>query len=166
MREPDRATPEPTEAAAGVDAELAYRARRVTRTDWDWISRWYRDPELNHRLGPLDATWLEHVLTEHEGAQLVIENTAGTPVALVGCVWDSTGTGHAITDLAVDPKLRRHGIGRRALAAVLSWQGHPRTQRWTAFVEPENLTAFDFFTAIGWAHAGLTDGMHRFDKTP
>lgn len=142
--------------------DTAHRVRRVTRPDWYWISSWYRDAELNQRLGPVDESWLEHVLADESGAQLVVEDDTGTPVALVGCVWDPSGAGHVITDLSVDPALRRHGIGRRALSAALTWKGHPETRCWTAFVDDDNRGAFAFFSAIGWTYTGKDDDMHRF----
>ncbi len=113
-------------------------------------------------MGPIDEEWLEHVLSDHDGVQLVLEDHKGRPAALVGCVWDQSGDEHAITDLAVDPQLRRSGIGREAVAATVAWAGHPVAKRWIAFVEVDNPTAVEFFPAIGWCHEGIEDGMHRF----
>ena len=142
--------------------DTAHRVRRVNRTDWDWIASWYRDPELDRRLGPMDESWLEHVLADDSGAQLVVEDDTGTPVALVGCVWDPSGAGHVISDLAVAPALRGRGVGRHALAVAQHWQGHPETRCWTAFVDDDNGGAFAFFSAIDWTYTSVDDGMHRF----
>ncbi|MFN6544400.1 GNAT family N-acetyltransferase [Mycolicibacterium nivoides] len=139
-----------------------FHVRPMVRSDWHWICGWFRDPELDRRLGPIDEEWLEHVLSEHDGVQLVLEDHKGRPAALVGCVWDPTGDEHAITDLAVAPQLRRSGIGREAVAATVAWAGHPAAKRWIAFVEVDNPSAFKFFPAIGWCHEGIEDGMHRF----
>ncbi|MGB3481420.1 MAG: GNAT family N-acetyltransferase [Mycobacterium sp.] len=134
----------------------------MTRADWGWISAWFGDEELNRRLGPLDDEWLEHVLSETEGVQLVVNGADGTPAALAGCAWDGSGSEHAITDLAVCPRMRRSGIGRRALLSVVTWAGHPPTKGWVAYVDPDNPGAFEFFSANGWRLDGLDDGMHRF----
>jgi Acetyltransferase (GNAT) family len=136
--------------------------RRITRADWEWIRAWFGDEELNRRLGPLDEEWLEHVLSESDGVQLVVNVTDGTPVALAGCAWDPAGSAHAITDLAVCPWMRRSGIGRQALVSVVTWDGHPPTEGWVAFVDPDNHAAFEFFSASEWRRGGLDDGMHRF----
>ncbi|ULN45455.1 GNAT family N-acetyltransferase [Mycolicibacterium goodii] len=138
-------------------------ARRMTRADWEWISEWFGDEELNARLGPLDDEWLEHVLSERDGVQLVVTAAGGAAVALVGCAWDPAGEAHVITDLAVCPWMRRSGIGGRALTSVLTWAAHPPTKRWIAFVDPDNHAAFEFFSANRWRLNGLDDGMHRFE---
>ncbi|MGB3476393.1 MAG: GNAT family N-acetyltransferase [Mycobacterium sp.] len=142
------------------------RVRAVVRADWNWIAEWFRDPELDRRLGPVDDEWLDYVLSDHDGAQLVVERDTGQPVALAGCVWDRSGTEHGITDFAVDPRLRRSGIGTQALTSVLTWVGHPAAKRWIAFVELDNSAAFNFFSAIGWDAQGIEDGMHRFHHEP
>lgn len=142
-------------------AEAPLTVRRMVRGDWPWISAWFADPVLDRELGPLDDDWLEYVLAEAEGAQLVLSD-AGGPVALVGCVWDPDGAEHGITDIAVDPARRGDGIGRRAIDAAVAWPGHPASERWVAFVDPENAAAFRFFTALGWRHEGRDDLMERF----
>ncbi|WP_165606021.1 GNAT family N-acetyltransferase [Mycolicibacterium mucogenicum] len=142
------------------------RAREMTRRDWQWVEKWFRDAELDQRLGPLDGEWLEHVLSDREGVQLVVETVSGTPVALVGCAWDPAGSEHGITDFAVCPWTRRTGIGQRALKSALGWHGHPPTTRWVAFVDPDNHAAQAFFSATGWHPDGLDDGMYRFSVEP
>jgi GNAT superfamily N-acetyltransferase len=145
-------------------ADPAPTVRRFARPDWPWVRRWFEDETLDRELGPLDTEWLEHVLAERDGVELVVEDGAGSPVALVGVVWDPDGAEHAITDLAVAPDLRRTGVGRTALTEVLGWAGHPPTTGWIAFVDPENAAAFAFFTALGWAYQGVDGEMHRFHR--
>jgi ribosomal protein S18 acetylase RimI-like enzyme len=149
-----------TELARRIEGRL--EVRRVARADWGWISEWFSDAELDRRLGPLDEQWLEHVLSDREGVQLVVESGKGVPVALIGCAWAPDGLGHVVTDIAVNPRLRRSGIGRQALASAITWDAHPPTKDWIAFVDPDNDTAFSFFSAIGWSYKDLEDGMHRF----
>ncbi|WP_353116010.1 GNAT family N-acetyltransferase [Microbacterium sp.] len=141
--------------------ELA--ARRMTRDDWHWISEWFSDPTLDRELGPLDEEWLDYVLCEEDGVQLVVADENG-PVALVGCVWDPRGAEHGITDLAIDPRRRRSGLGGPVVAAVLSWPGHPPTTGWIAFVDPGNDPALRFFPAIGWRDEGPDGEMRRFAR--
>ena len=173
----------------GADA----RARRLERADWEWVSRWFTDDTLARELGPLDEQWLEHVLSDSTGVELVIEAVhpatgRPAPIALVGVVWghlagdtetpDADGSpshggadaSHAITDLAIDPARRGFGLGRIALAATMSWPGHPPAQSWVAFVDPGNDPARQFFRALGWNDEGI-DGsvepaMHRFAIRP
>lgn len=146
-------------------------ARRVTRADWDWIQRWFTDETLERELGPLDTNWLEHVLAYSDGVELVVEaphpaTGEFSPIALVGVVWGNDGSGHAITDLAIDPQRRGYGLGRTAINAAMAWPEHPPTHAWVAFVDQDNAGAHAFFSAIGWVDEGLdgedSDAMHRF----
>ncbi|MGO2139189.1 MAG: GNAT family N-acetyltransferase [Leucobacter sp.] len=165
-------------------------ARRMVRSDWEWVQRWFEDETLDKELGPLDNEWLEHVLSETDGVELVIEAAhpatgQRAPIALVGVVWGvpetdaavdgadapdapagATETGHAITDLAIDPERRGFGLGRIAIDATMAWGDHPATDSWIAFVDQENEGARLFFEAIGWEYEGLDgegdDAMHRF----
>lgn len=140
--------------------------RQFTRDDWHWVQQWFEDETLNNELGPLDEEWLEYVLAEETGVQLVYCEADGSPAALIGCAWDSTGTEHGITDLAVNPSRRTRGVGRRAVDATLAWTGHPASERWVAFVDPENAPAFSFFSALGWQHEGRDGLMERFIWRP
>lgn len=146
-------------------------ARRFERADWEWIQRWFTDETLDRELGPLDDEWLEHVLSELDGVQLVIEGAHPStgllsPIAVVGVVWGEPDQGHAITDLAIDPHRRGYGLGRTAIDATLAWPEHPPTTSWFAFVDTENTGAHAFFSAIGWRYEGLDgegdEAMHRF----
>ncbi len=148
-----------TESTRGIVDR--FRVRPMVRSDWRWISDWFRDAELDRRLGPVDEEWLEHVLSDRDGVQLVLEDDE-RPVALVGCVWDRSGVEHGITDLAVNPQLRHSGIGREAVTSTLAWAQHPAAKRWIVFVDADNAAAFSFFSAIGWSQQGIDDGMHRF----
>ncbi|MFI5435157.1 GNAT family N-acetyltransferase [Rhodococcus baikonurensis] len=142
--------------------EQTLAARLMTRANWPWIQRWYEDETLDRELGPLDDEWLEYVLATHSGVQLVVLDGVD-PVALVGCAWDPNGHEHGITDLAIDPRRRRNGLGRATIDCVRSWPEHPPTTGWVAFVDQGNEPAYRFFSELGWAHRGLdADGMHHF----
>lgn len=147
------------------------RARRIQRSDWEWIARWFEDDTLARELGPLDEEWLEHVLADTAGVELIIEaphpaTGRPAPLALVGVVWgdSSDQPAHAITDLAIDPARRGYGLGRLAIDATMAWPEHPPARTWIAFVDRANTGALAFFEAIGWTSEGVADGdgMHRF----
>ncbi len=61
-------------------------AREFLADDWPWVQEWFQDPLLNRELGPMDQEWLEAIIAEDNGVQLVV-STGGEPVALLGCVW-------------------------------------------------------------------------------
>ncbi|MBS4104597.1 GNAT family N-acetyltransferase [Tsukamurella paurometabola] len=132
------------------------------RSDWIWIAEWFRDAELDAELGPLDLEWLDHVLEEPSGVQLVVEES-GNPIGLVGCEWGNSENDHVVTDLAVDPARRRTGLGTRSLTAALAWEGHPAPREggsWRAYVMEDNRRAHAFFTAQGWTDRGVDEGMN------
>ena len=135
--------------------------RCFTIADWSWTRQWFRDETLNAALGPVEAEWLHAVLTDTHGVQLVVEEDE-RPVGLVGIVWAPAGDRHVVTDIAIAPPLRGTGLGRAVLSAATTWQGHPPSRGWAAFVEPVNLTARAFFESAHWVDEGVDGGMYRF----
>ena len=137
--------------------------RAFVRDDWPWVRTWFQDESLNQALGPVDEAWLDHVISDPGGAQLVAV-LDGKPVALIGCEWaHDTGSLHVLTDLAIDPAARRRRLGAQAVDLLLDWPDQPPGSGWAAFVDPVNHAARAFFAAQGWASAGEDDGMLRFE---
>lgn len=136
--------------------------RRVRRDDWDWIQEWFQDDWLNNELGPLDETWLEDVLGENDGVELIVEEH-GNPVAIIGILWDTNKNPlNVVTSIAVNPNLRRRGIGRRILPRAMAWQGLPSTSEWIAYVSKENEVASSFFKSLEWEEDGIENMMIRY----
>lgn len=118
--------------------------------DFEEYRRWYEDPELNERLGPMDDEWLEAVMADREGAECVCLDN-GRMVAVVGLAVDPEQEAWVISDIAVDPALRRQGLGRRAIEAVLAQPQFDIRSTWLAYVVPDNPAAHHFFTSLGWS---------------
>ncbi|MBF6261401.1 GNAT family N-acetyltransferase [Nocardia farcinica] len=137
--------------------------REFTRADWPWLSAWYADETLNEQLGPLDQEWLDHVLADDTGVELVVA-LDGAPVASIGCVWADghAESDHTVTALAVDPGRRRQGLATLALEAALGWPGHPPAAGWRVYVDLANLPALAFFRRRGWLDLGVADDMRTF----
>ncbi len=158
-----------TSTVGGEGAALSVRA--FAADDYSWLQVWYEDPVLDEELGPLDDEWLEYVLADETGEQLVVL-TDGAPVAVVGIVWaNGENAAHAVTDIAVDPARRGTGLGRTALDQVVAHVEREAPDGWVAFVDRENLAAFAFFSALGWEHTAEPDpqdedGMHTFALRP
>ncbi|KKC31754.1 hypothetical protein WH91_17735 [Devosia psychrophila] len=139
--------------------------RKFLASDWPWVEKWFQDAQLDRELGPMGTDWLDAVLAERNGVQLVA-TVETKPVALIGCVWgDAEHPSHYITDIAVDPDLREQGIASRALHLVSDWPGHPPTAKWTAFVASRNIPAQGLLRKSLWSHAGSSDGMLKFEKS-
>lgn len=139
--------------------------REFGADDWPWVQEWFQDALLNLELGPMDQAWLEAVLGEPDGVQLVAA-IEGVPVALIGCIWGTDAhPSHYITDIAVSPKLRGQGFGLRALQLAMAWPAHPPTSKWTAFVNPRNLPAQSLLRKASWSEIGMSDGMLKFETT-
>lgn len=140
--------------------------RLFAATDFAEYLSWYADPELNDQLGPMDDEWLDFVLTDKEGRQFsYLED--GRLSAVIGVVPDPDKDVWVVTDLAVNPALRRHGIGRRAIAAVTGCDEFRSRPRWLAYAMSDNPAAHRFFTALGWqcvAEPEGEDGMYSFRR--
>lgn len=136
--------------------------RPIQLSDWDWMVEWFRDPWLNKELGPIDKEWLQYVLAQSDGVELVA-TIDQQPIGLVGVSWDSdTERAHVINSLAINPALRRMGFGRRVLKAALQWRGHPETSVWCAFTAKENHTPERLLLSMGWKRDGVQNDLHRF----
>lgn len=137
--------------------------RPFVAADFEEYRRWYEDAELDEQLGPMDDAWLDYVLSDSEGAQCVWLD-GERMVAVVGLAIDPEQGAWVITDIAVDPARRRHGLGRRAVEAVMAQPQFSTLSRWLAYVMADNPTAHHFFTSLGWAqtHDPPDDEMTRF----
>lgn len=156
-------------ASPAPSAPAALSVRAFTAEDYPMLQVWFEDPVLDEELGPLDDEWLEHVLTDEAGEQLVVE-ADGAPFAVVGLVWaNGEHREHVISDIAVDPARRGQGLGRTALDQVVAHVEREAPDGWLAFVVPDNVAAFAFFTALGWEHVAEPadeDDMHTFALRP
>jgi ribosomal protein S18 acetylase RimI-like enzyme len=64
--------------------------------------------------------------------------------------------------LAVDPELRRAGVGRRLVEAAEEWARAAGAKRASALVEEDRPPALAFWSAAGFQHH---EGMRRYTKS-
>jgi Acetyltransferases len=122
--------------------------RRFERADYPIYQRWFEDEALSQWLGSIDSQWLTHVLTEDGGAQYVLCE-GHLMRAVVGVVYPSTlYPWYTISDLSVDPAVRRQGWARVAVQQVLKC--YPRGATWYAYLDKKNTAAASFFTDLNW----------------
>lgn len=147
----------------GEKSLASLTVRPFVAADFEEYRRWYEDAELNEQLGPMDDDWLDYVLSDSEGAQCVCLD-GERMVAVVGLAIDPEQEAWVITDIAVNPAMRRRGLGRRAVEAVMAQPQFSSLSTWLAYVMPDNPAADRFFTSLGWAQAcdPSDDEMARF----
>jgi ribosomal protein S18 acetylase RimI-like enzyme len=139
--------------------------RLFSADDWSWVQEWFQDTLRDRELGPMDTDWLDVVLSERNGVQLVA-TVQTKPVALVGCLWGTDQhPSHYITDIAVAPSLRGQRLAPQVLQQVIAWSGHPPTAKWTGFVNPRNFQAQSVLRKDLWQEVGTSDGMLQFEKS-
>lgn len=109
---------------------------------------WFEDPILDKALGPaVDEEWLEHILTDEKGRQLVALK-ADVLAAVVGLVVSlEDPQTWFITDIAVAPNWRGHGVGRAVVTRLPEFLD---ANVLTAYVERSNELARRFFEGLGW----------------
>jgi len=101
---------------------------------------WFRDPELNRHLGPMDQTWLDGVLSQPKSAGITWAVFRGFElVAVVETVFDPENHLLAgIAAIATKPVLRRQGIGTRVLQQILLLHKHKGFVEHVVYVSVHN----------------------------
>lgn len=130
--------------------------RRFVENDFVQYQSWYDDPMLNTHLGPIDYTWLSAVLEQKDGMEYSYFESDQL-AAVVGIVFHPTEHAWVITDIAVNPALRRQGVGARALQAVIEITPMQPPGRWLAYVMQDNTVAQAFFSSLNWTRCEPDD---------
>lgn len=81
------------------------------------------------------------------------------PVGYVG-VWLVLDEGH-ITNVAVHPEFRGHGVGRMLMQAVENLVREKGGKRMTLEVRRSNLVAQNLYRSLGYKSAGVRRGYYR-----
>lgn len=125
---------------------------KFRKKDYEEYLSWFEDPELNARLGPMQAGdgWLEQVLQQTDGCEYSVFRD-GELVAEVGIYYpDESHPWYTISNVVVKPSLRGQGIGKEAIQALMSLPELQQDVGWRAFVDVDNATAKHFFESMGW----------------
>ncbi len=148
--------------------ESKLSVRNFTKDDFGEYQSWFLSEALNEHLGPApDQLWLDQILYDGEGAQLVVLDDDEI-VAVVGvCFATPKNPFQVITDIAINPKLARQGVGSLALNEVLSQTELDEDYSWRTFVDEKNPDAMAFFKKNQWDRFEYpdADGMYAFTKT-
>ena len=133
-----------------MNEPIGIDCRKFKIDDFPIYQSWFRDPELNQQLGPMDETWLKHIISDKTGAQYSFFSS-DTLIAVAGVVFPNThSTYYYLTDIAVKPTRRSQGIGTQVLGQLLSRPDLKQTREWRAAVSPENIAGIRLLRGSGW----------------
>lgn len=123
--------------------------------------KWFSDPELNLRLGPMDEEWLNRVLSDRTGAQYSFFSS-GKLVAVAGVLFpDAEHDCHYLTDIAVKPDFRWRGIGARVLSKLLMHSELRQAHKWRASVSVGNLAGLRLLESTGWQRLSIQNDRDK-----
>jgi RimJ/RimL family protein N-acetyltransferase len=113
---------------------------------------WYADPELNKRLGPMDESWLNYVLSEDEEKGVTWAIFLVTEmVAVIHLVFDPQGIlPCGITDIAIKPTRRRQGIATAIIHQLLAEHYQQGMKSHIAYIKDSNQASRYLFEKIGF----------------
>ncbi|MBI5156355.1 GNAT family N-acetyltransferase [Candidatus Peregrinibacteria bacterium] len=124
---------------------------KFKEADFPEYKSWYKDADLNLRLGPMDDEWLEHVTKATDGSQYSFFRDEEL-IAVVGIKFPNNQyPAYYITDFAMKPGLRGQGIGTEVLSELIKQHVLEPDQTWRAFIDVKNPKAKIFFEKNGWA---------------
>lgn len=136
--------------------------RQFQETDFLDYESWFVDAELNRQLGPIDREWLAYVLADSEGAEYSFLLNQEL-IAVAGVHYPTTEHNYYyITDIAVRPKLRRQGIGKRIIKQLQAQPMLQSVKNWRAGVATNNIAAAKLLESLGWrklSQASDTDNL-------
>jgi len=129
---------------------MELRFSKFLGADFSKYKSWYKDAELNMRLGPMDDDWLKNVMDEQNGYQYSVFLDKEL-VAVIGILFpDTKHPAYYITDFAIKPNLRNKGFGSKILKEVIRKHSLKLGQTWKTFVNIKNPKAKLFFERNGW----------------
>ncbi len=141
---------------------MSMQIRKFEAADYPAYQTWFKHPDINQHLGPIDEEWLQHILEDKAGAQFCFLEGEKL-LAVVGVVWaNSENPFHVISDIAVNPKYQRQGLGQKAIHQLLAHHDTSAYKQWSAYVHHKNNPAQGFFKSLGWINDGLEDHYFRF----
>ena len=158
------ATEEDIGAVSKLDATYAAGQRVLslsrsgTRPELTFSLRWHKGAPREALYGEYTDEGIRRALAKTDLFLVAVQGDAVAGLLMV-VVPDWTDAGE-ITDLVVDRRSRRRGVGRALVHAAADW-ARERSLR-ALWVEPraENADAIDFYTAIGFRVSGFNDRLH------
>lgn len=98
-------------------------------------------------------------LLDNDRAYYLVAKLGEQAIGYIG-IWLVAGEGH-ITNVAVLPEFRQHGIGRRLLQSIEELARARKIGRMTLEVRKSNLVAQNLYTSLGFGSAGIRPRYYR-----
>ncbi len=102
---------------------------------------------------PWSAGLFLHELGVEFSRQVVARRRASGPIVGYACWWEVAGEVHVLT-VAVDPRKRRHGIGRALVRHILAAGAGAGATVAGLEVRADNAAALSLYAACGFARVG------------
>lgn len=111
---------------------------------------WFSDPDIKNALGYIDDEWLNYILNDQEGIELVAIKDSMI-LAVIGLHFPSPkDPTYTITNIAVKPQLKNKGFGSQILSALINEYPLKNNEYWVCHVDPQNKNAQRFFEKNAW----------------
>ena len=139
--------------------------KQFTKEHFAEYASWFTDPDLNHRLGPMDDAWLELVT---RGGELPGDETwavlrDGELVAVVEALVEADSPGsYTIGAVATKPALRGQGIGTLSLQHVLDVHKSRGIVHHIARVSVDNVAGQRCAAKAGFMPASSAPDQHGY----
>ena len=146
--------------------DSAISLERFSKTHYEEYRAWFEDETMKEYLGHVDQEWLEYILNDQSGREFTaIKN--GKLVGVVGITFPCEGNqNYVITNLAVNPKMKRSGLGSQIINCLVNMVPLKENEQWTSYVNVNNMIAHDFFEKLNWQLINIVDGMFEFRYSP
>ena len=129
---------------------------------YDEYRSWYLNEETQKYLGFVDKEWLDHILNDTTGEELVALEDDKL-LGVVGITFPvKENPTYVITNIAVSPEKRGCGIGKQIIIKVIHRYRLQEGEYWKTFIDPSNIGAINFFEKLGWKEEDIYDNMILF----
>jgi len=108
---------------------------------------------------PTSRDWYEAELVRPDVCKVYVLRTAGQPVAGFIAFWRVLDEMH-INNVAIDPALRRQGLGRFLLAGALEAASHMGIRHATLEVRRSNAPAVALYRGLGFQQVGVRNAYY------
>ena len=145
---------------------MKFELKQFTENDYAEYKSWFDDARVKAALFYIDEKWLTHILNDKKGVEHTVFR-GGELVAVVGILFPTEKhPSYGITNIAVNPKHFRTGIGSKVLKLLFKKYDLKADQYWLAFVDEKNTEAQSFFEKNGWIwikNGEAGEGMMRYE---